>query len=123
MTAILSLVLIGVICWFFSYKMDKDSELDLRRMNYMAELKEKFSEEILDELSFPMTMGGFFYLSESEAYKSLSKKERENLIWYLMKLNDWDDEWKKTIKQIDYLRYAGTISLFTALILFGRDFL
>ena len=123
MTAILWLVLIGVICWFFSYKMDKDSELDLRRMNYMAELREKFSEEIIDELSFPMTMGGFFYLSESEAYKSLSKKERENLIWYLMKLNDWDDEWKKTIKQIDYLRYAGTISLFTALILFGRDFL
>ena len=123
MTAILWLVLIGVICWFFSYKMDKDSELDLRRMDYMAELKEKFSEEVRHELRYPMTMVGFYNLSESEAYKSLSKKERENLIWYLMKLNDWDDEWKKTIKQIDYLRYAGTISLFTALILFGRDFL
>ena len=123
MTAIFYLVLIGVICWFISYKIDKDSELTLRRMDYMAELKEKFSEEVRDELRFPMTMVGFYNLSESEAYKRLSKKERENLIWYLIKLNDWDDEWKKTIKQIDYLRYAGAISLFTALILFGRDFL
>ncbi len=123
MTAIFWLVLIGVSCYVISYKITNNTEPELRRMDYMAELEEKFSEEILDELSFPMTMGGFFYLSESEAYKSLSKKERENLIWYVIKLNDWDDESKKTIKKSDYLTYAGAISLFTALILFGRDFL
>lgn len=123
MTAILWLVLIGVSCYVISYKIANNTEPELKRMDYMAELEEKFSEEILDELSFPMTMGGFFYLSESEPYKSLSKKERENLIWYVIKLNDWDDERKKTIKQSDYLTYAGAISLFTALILFGRDFL
>ena len=71
MTAIYWLVLIGVICWFISYKMDKDSELTLRRMDYMAELKEKFSEEVRHELRYPMTMVGFYNLSESQAYKSL----------------------------------------------------
>ena len=117
------LLIIGIALHIFAYKKARADEPTLKRIAFWEEFDERFPQEIRDEVNTPISLTTFYHVTETESYESLSKEERENLLWFLYRLKDLDEESQRDLKQIDYLTWAANISLFTALILFGRDFL
>jgi len=123
MVTMFLLLIIGIALHIFAYKKARADEPTLKRIAFWEEFDERFPQEIRDEVNTPISLTTFYHVTETESYESLSKEERENLLWKLYRLKDLDEESQRDLKQIDYLTWAANISLFTALILFGRDFL
>ncbi len=131
MVAVIILVLIGIGLHFYNEKKEHYTFEE----NFTVEF-EKFWEEFdavfpnADELKDEIPSQGkdfdissFYHMTKTKPYKNLSKKEQSQLVSYLKQWIDMEKRLFKSNKLHRYIFYAANISLFTALILFGRDFL
>tara|TARA_B100000212_G_C27013453_1_gene380058 strand:- start:160 stop:531 length:372 start_codon:yes stop_codon:yes gene_type:complete len=121
MVTMFLLLIIGIALHIFAYKKAHADELTLKRQAFWKEFDESFPQEISDKVNTPISLTTFYHVTETESYESLTKEERGNLLWYLYRLKDLDEEFQRDLKQIDYLTWAANISLFIALILFTNS--
>jgi len=116
-------LLVGIMSLVALSDYKNNNEIDLRIMDFWKSFKEQYPEKLIDKIH---QVGGrnmeFFYkLTNTNAYKKLSKEESKGLVadlTYIDKLNkDWESR-EKEKRELIYVA-AGSIGIFIFISLFN----